>query len=355
MLQIAEHLRSCGKPDYLATGRATTGLYLLLESLGIRGREVLLPVNICYSLVYAVLISGNRPRLVDVDEEDGNLTLQSVRSAWSDRVAAAVVPHHLGVPCRELPGIASCCRDAGAALVEDCAALWFDRDASEPLGATGDYAIFSFAAGKPADAGIGGLLAAAELPGRIVQRSAQLPPHSAALAAKAELFAALFRTVYHSDHYRQLSRRMRPLLDYFDDLYCYRLADQDQERLEAAYRQMCDQQSARQQVVDVYDQQLPWNDPRLARFPHVFSGFSWRYHFHVDSRELRAAVIAALLRERIAVSAWYPPVHWLFGVEGSFPRAERFAARVLNLPLNAGRDTAERAAAVIRDVVQQPP
>lgn len=352
MTVLADFVRdTCRKPYWLLTGRATTALYLLLRARNVNDREVVLPVNVCYSLVNAVTMTGNRPRFVDTDPDDGNLRYEQVVPALGADTAAVIVVHNLGNPCSDLPRIAQSCRERSIAVVEDCAAALGGSLDGQPLGAFGDYCLFSFGAGKTIDASLGGLIAAGESLESLEADNATLPYWSPQLAEKTELFSRLYGLVYHSSFYEPLLARLAAMRDFFEDMYRFRLTREQAEHVERQLEALPQCLSARREVIAQYDRQLPWS-PAMRRYPWHAEALPWRYTLLVDDRRLRQRCIEALLEAQVRVSAWYPPIGPLFGDSGDYPGARHFAERVLNLPLNQGTGEARRICGILRDVTR---
>ena len=87
------------------TGRASTAIYAILKVSNISNMNVLLPANICYAAVYPVILSGNKPMFVDIND-DGNLTLEIIKNCKND-FAAAIIPHMYGNICLEIEEISN--------------------------------------------------------------------------------------------------------------------------------------------------------------------------------------------------------------------------------------------------------
>ena len=63
-----------GRQHALLAGRGAAGIWAALRALDLHDAYVMIPANTCYIVLWAVLKSGNKPMLVDVDAETGNLT-----------------------------------------------------------------------------------------------------------------------------------------------------------------------------------------------------------------------------------------------------------------------------------------
>src|SRR5512144_2482844 len=59
----------CGLPHGVAVNSGTSALEIILRSLGVEGKDVLVPTNTFFATAAAVVHAGGRPVLVDMDPE----------------------------------------------------------------------------------------------------------------------------------------------------------------------------------------------------------------------------------------------------------------------------------------------
>ena len=76
-------------------GRASTAIYLILKTK-FKDKEVILPSNICYSVVYSIIYSGNIPVFVDVEKKTGNTSLKKIHEKINKSTAAIIFPYMYG-------------------------------------------------------------------------------------------------------------------------------------------------------------------------------------------------------------------------------------------------------------------
>jgi len=76
-----------------------TGLLLLLEVLGIREKEVIVPAYTCVVVPHAVVYSGNRPVFVDSQLSDFNMDLGRIPDVVTRNTGAIVATSIFGYPC----------------------------------------------------------------------------------------------------------------------------------------------------------------------------------------------------------------------------------------------------------------
>lgn len=139
-----------GYAQAVTTANAFSALFLLLDVLGARGREVLLPaVSSCFAVLNAVLAAGASPRFVDVDN-DGQAQLAAAGHAGG----IALLPGLFG---QRATG--SVLRERGWRVIEDAALSLHSHlrgtGEEEP---DGDLVVFSFYPTKPLIAIDGGAI-----------------------------------------------------------------------------------------------------------------------------------------------------------------------------------------------------
>jgi dTDP-4-amino-4,6-dideoxygalactose transaminase len=219
--------------------------------------------------------------------------------------------------------------------------------AGQPLGAVGDFVLLSFGAGKTIDASLGGLVAARGSLDAVARLDQRLPLFDDRLREKTELFAHFYRLMLHSSFYGELLDRAAAFREFFEDMYLFRLDELQQRRVVGAFARLPESLAARRAACDCYDRHLLLKEP-LRAYPWSVGAAPWRYNLLVEDLAVKRRLIEALLAARVRVSTWYPPIHRLFGDRGDYPGAERFARRILNLPLDQGLDEVRRIVAVLK-------
>ena len=348
-------LRIDGLPDGrvgLGTGRGTGALIAAVRGLGLVGRDVLVPVNLCAIAVAGLLWAGARPVLHDVDPSTGSARLQDLDAAWKPGVAGILVVHTFGVPV-EIDAVAQWAAGHGVAVIEDCChsvgATWHGR----PAGTFGHAAIYSFGRAKTVDAGGGGAVSAADpsLLARIGAEIDSFPEFSQAAGEADEAMEttlrALRRTCGTPAAHRAAYEAYRPFV-------ASRMDPDNALRVGKALANLS------KNVADRRALAMRWQD-RLAGGPaHPVAlpdgSVPWRFNILLDP-SLRDGVVTALRAAGHPASTWYPPVAALFGGEAvtaaHYPGAQRFAERVINLWVDSATDATgvDAAAGLIHDAV----
>jgi dTDP-4-amino-4,6-dideoxygalactose transaminase len=143
-------------PYCVSVDHGSSALLVALEALDVGpGDEVVVPSMTWVAPATAVLRTGALPVLVDVDQETGCVTAETIRSGLSERTRAVIVVH-LGATVAQLDDILAVTEEAGVPLIEDCAQAHGARWRGRPVGSHGALGVFSFQNGKVLAAGEGG-------------------------------------------------------------------------------------------------------------------------------------------------------------------------------------------------------
>lgn len=320
----------CGTAECIALNSGTSALHLALLAAGIGpGDEVITVPFTFVASVAAVVYTGARPVLVDIDPRLFNMDPFAIEAAITPRTKAILPVHLYGQPADMAP-IMEIAKRHGLVVIEDAAQAHGAKYKGRPVGSIGDMACFSFYPGKNLGAyGEGGAV-----------------------------------TTSNPDY----ARTIRMLRDWGQDRkyhhllhgYNYRMEGFQGAILRVKLRHLERWTEARRSVVEQYNNlladsgvetptEMPW-----AR--HV-------YHVYTLRADDRDGLQAALRTEGIQTGIHYPvPVHLqpayadLGYGRGAFPRSEKAAEQVLSLPLYpelSSQAIAEVAAAVKKAVANR--
>jgi dTDP-4-amino-4,6-dideoxygalactose transaminase len=157
MLFEREMAARLGSKHTLALNSCTSGLVAGLLALGVGpGDEVIVPGYTFIASIAAVLFTGARPVLAEIDE---SLTLDpvDVEAKLTPRTKAIMAVHMIGAPA-DLERLGAIARKNDCALLEDCAQACGGSYRGRRLGTIGEVGVFSLNTGKVITAGDGGLL-----------------------------------------------------------------------------------------------------------------------------------------------------------------------------------------------------
>jgi perosamine synthetase len=145
-------------PHAVAVASGTAALTIALLSIGVRGREVVVPANTFYATAAAVLQAGGRPVFADVDAATFALGTATTEAALTPHTAAVVVVHVGGLISPQVNGLRALCDERGIALVEDAAHAHGSTFDDRFAGSFGAAAAFSFYPTKVVTSGEGGMV-----------------------------------------------------------------------------------------------------------------------------------------------------------------------------------------------------
>ncbi|MGH8900385.1 MAG: DegT/DnrJ/EryC1/StrS family aminotransferase [Egibacteraceae bacterium] len=142
--------------NVVAVSSCTTGLMLVLQALGIRGR-VLVPSFTFSATAHAIHWAGGTPDWADIDPT--TLTLDPASAAaGADEASALMAVHLYGTPC-DVERLQKLADAARIPLVFDAAHALGSRRRQRPVGGFGTAEVFSLSPTKVVVAGEGGLVA----------------------------------------------------------------------------------------------------------------------------------------------------------------------------------------------------
>lgn len=134
----------CGARHAVGVGNGTDALTLALRGLGVGpGDEVITTSYTALATVAAVLATGAKPILVDVDPIFYTIDPDKVEAAVT-RKTKAIVAVHLYGQAADMPALQRIARRRRLKLIEDCAQSAGGTFGERALGSIGDAGTFSF-------------------------------------------------------------------------------------------------------------------------------------------------------------------------------------------------------------------
>ncbi len=309
-----------GRERALCVSSCTAGLFLSLKALDIGpGDEVITTPMTFIATANVILHAGAKPVFVDVEPETGNIDLNRVEDAITDKTKA-VIPVHLYGQMVDMKGLSALCEPRGIKIIEDAAhSLESERDGIKP-GQLGDTASFSFYATKNLTCGEGGAVVTDSI--ELYEKIKKLRLHGMSKSA-AERYTKKYR---HWD--MELLGYKANLPDILSALLINQI-----DRLEQ-------QLARREEICRRYEEAFSQIDG--IDFPKVLpNSRSARHLFTIwVPRGLRDRTLEQLQERNIGVAVNFRAIHLLkyyrenFGFkEGDFPIAEEIGDRTISLPL----------------------
>jgi perosamine synthetase len=157
--EFSKELSSYLKVRQLVLGDSGRGLLAeLLKSLKKTSpdkNEVLIPGYTCYSVAASVVNAGLLIRLYDIDPVTLAPDIESIEENLGSNTLGVLVQHLFGIPV-QMDGIKDLMSRRGVWFIEDAAQGLGGSISGKPLGAVGDFGLYSFGRGKPLPLGSGG-------------------------------------------------------------------------------------------------------------------------------------------------------------------------------------------------------
>jgi dTDP-4-amino-4,6-dideoxygalactose transaminase len=302
-----EFAKYIGTSEAIAVGSGLDALELALRAYEIGpGVEVITAANTFIATVLAIMATGARPILVDVNRETYNIDPAAIEAAITSKTKAIMPVHLYGQPADMQP-ILEIARKHGLIVIEDAAqahGAWYD---GRRAGSLGHAAGFSFYPAKNLGAyGDGGMVVTND-------------------AAAAEKIRRL-------RNYGQRVKYEHSIIGTNSRLDTIQAAI-----LRVKLRHLDQWNAARNEHAAAYNELLAGTSivlPKMApRCTHV-------YHLYVIQLDRRSEVQELLTARGISTGIHYPiPIHLqeacagLGYHKGDFPVTENAASRVLSLPM----------------------
>ena len=302
----------CGAKHAIGVGSGTDALQLIIRALGISsGDEVITVSYTFFATVEAVLYSGARPILVDVDEKTFNMDIAAAAAAITPRTKA-IMPVHLYGRTIDMKPLLALAKDRGLQVIEDaCQAHGAMLDTGAMAGNSGNASAFSFYCSKN--------LGAYGEAGSITTNDDQL--------------AAELRSLRE---HGQSTRYYHPVVG-----YNARLDEIQAAILRIKLRKLPEWNKRRQAIARHYNEQLAGSGVITPEIPE-----GGRHVFHIYAirvPDLKRDALRQHLSERgIGTGVHYPvPIHlqeasaFMGYRQGDFPVTERLSNEVVSLPMYA--------------------
>lgn len=147
----------CGVKYGVATSNGTTALHLALTALGIgAGDEVIVPDITFAATINAVLYTGAKPVIVDIEEDSWCIDPVKIEEAITSHTKAIIPVHIYGQPCN-MDKICDIAHKNDLYIIEDCAEAHGAEWNHQKVGSFGVISCFSFFGNKVITTGEGGM------------------------------------------------------------------------------------------------------------------------------------------------------------------------------------------------------
>lgn len=134
----------------------TTALHTVLEVVGVKGKEVIVPDYTYPATAEAVILAGGKPILVDVDIESMNMTSDILENAYDEKMNVFIPVSWGGVPLER--DVYKTGKKLGLFNLEDAACSLGSMVGDDKVGKLADATCFSFHPRKVITTGEGGMI-----------------------------------------------------------------------------------------------------------------------------------------------------------------------------------------------------
>ena len=142
----------------IATSSCTSALEISMRALGLKNKKILVTTNTFVASVNSIILSGNIPLIVDIDEETLCMSKESILDNLDDDVGAIMWVHMAGLISPQFSEIKSICDERDIFIIEDAAHTHGASVDGVMAGNLGEVGCFSFYPSKVLATGEGGMI-----------------------------------------------------------------------------------------------------------------------------------------------------------------------------------------------------
>ena len=155
--------RTFNAQNAIAYPYGRSALWAFLKTMNLTDAEIIQPAYTCVVVAHATLLSGNRPRFVDISLHDYNMDLDQVEAAINERTRVILSTHLFGYPLDvdrldEIVLRAQKRHGHKIWVVQDCAHSFGGQWQGRPVAQAGDIALFGLNISKMVTSIFGGML-----------------------------------------------------------------------------------------------------------------------------------------------------------------------------------------------------
>lgn len=317
----------------IPVGSGTAGLYLSLKAAGVKGKKVLLPICTCPDVAIAVYAAGGIPVVVDISENDYNISPDSIRGAMDENVSAIIAVDSFGYPA-QINKIKELVKAYQCTVIEDACQAYGGEVDGAMVGTRGDIGVVSFGYAKPIALNGGGFILtnskeiASEINANISSGS-----FSRFESVKNDLAVDLML----KDRYKVF----RWLSVHFN-LLNYHFPEKQKKALEESWPVFEDNIERNKQCLNKV-QELLASCNGIRTFDYqVGNWLPWRYSFKITESENRSIFEKLALQEGITCSRLYSPLTSYFKdliVQCNMDRTSKLVSTIYNLTYEVDPDS----------------
>jgi len=340
MKQLKDYNNIFFKEHLYFVGSGSTALFIFIKHNNVENKRILCPSNICYSVPYAILTSGNIPLFYDINPISGNPDYKSIKKTIdkNNNIFAAIIPHMYGNPVEERGLIGLTCKKNSIKIIDDCAASIGMQDVNGYIKSQSDAVIFSFATNKHIDLGAGGILAINEkinidLYDKYIEND--LIMHK----IKTNMLDKIYKPIFYSEYYYDLVGNLNSFNNFFENSFVYKFQP-NKTYLKKLFYQLKELKSNiqyRHDTVEYIHSRLDYNQEYIEQYVFNKGSNPWRFNILISNRKIRMLLTEKMLKSALPVSIWYPPIDPIYGYAVQ-QNSKIFSDRILNFDfINASK------------------
>lgn len=314
--RISEYV---GKKYALAFNSGTSALLTLLLSHNIKDKEVIIPSFTFIATANAVMLAGGKPVFADIEPETFALNPKDVETKINKNTVAIMPIHYGGFPGKYTTQLKELAENKGILFLEDAAQSLGAEINTKKVGSFGD-SIFSFCQNKLISTGEGGMMLT----------------DSRTIYEKAKLLRSHGRVELQKDYFYNIKDN-----DYIEAGYNFRMPTVIAALGLSQLNKIDKLISRRRYLAKKYN--LGLSSVKGLRLPVEIEKHRSVYQMYsvlLDNMDVRDKLQEHLSEKGIMSKVYFNPIHLktlYIGKngysEGSLPKTEEIANRILNIPL----------------------
>lgn len=320
------------KKNYLITGRAATGIYLILNDLKIKQASVLVPANICYAAIFPIYESGHVPVFCDTDKASGNVTYDIIKDSCTNDIKVMIIPHMYGNPVLDISKIADFCKRNHIILIEDCASSLGAKVGEELVGSYGDYAIYSFGYSKTIDLGCGSLILSNNNLENMKLKESELPYWNETKEKDEQIFSQIYRVLRNNAGTNIEFKLYTFLRKNFKHIFLSKASYEIIQNIINIKEEDLRVLQKRCENVELYNRNIKFRNSIINAYMFHEGAVPWRYNLFIEPK-YKERFINEMLKLGIPISDWYPSIAKMFGDMKIYNGIDYFENRIVNFPL----------------------
>jgi dTDP-4-amino-4,6-dideoxygalactose transaminase len=342
-----------GQKHAIAFPYGRTGIIMLFEALGLKGKQIICPAYTCVVVAHAIMVSGNEPVFVDSAKDDFNMDLDQVPELITERTGAIIATSIFGYPVDldKLDEIRK--RFPDVRIIQDCAHSFAAEWKGRPVQREGKAAIFALNISKMITSVFGGMVTTDDtvLADRLrTIRDKELKPASFVKSMRrlfylVAVYPAFWEPIYGFINRLERSGLLNRFVKYYDEGLIDMPADYFEQMASVEARVGMVQLAKYETIIDNkrahasrYFDAL--RDILVVQLPHPNDGATYS-HFTLLVPE-RSPVVQEALKDSIQLGILIEycipkmAAYKEYSNGEEFPNSSIFAQHTVNLPIYAG-------------------